>query len=131
MVKFYDGEDSILLLEEAIHLSQTPPSLGTRGSLIIDLYIASYSNPLTSSILFLYFILQLKLWLDTIQGAPHPYQTASNVGNGNPLRSASSRSRKGCYGKISAVDPTEANTGFFYPSFFVLLFPTRMPLNFS
>ena len=30
-----------------------------------------------------------------------------------------------------ALDPTEANTGLFHPSFFVLLFPTRMPLIFS
>ena len=80
--------------------------------------------------LFLYFILQVKTLLDTSQGLPPPHQTAGNVINGNPSRSASSRARKGGYGKRSAVDPTAANTGVFHPSLFVLLLSTRMPLIF-
>ena len=35
------------------------------------------------------------------------------------------------YGKKLAVYPTASNTGLFLPSFFVLSFPTRIPLNFS
>ena len=30
-----------------------------------------------------------------------------------------------------AIDPTKANTGIFRPSFFVLVFPARIPLTFS
>ena len=79
---------------------------------------------------FLYFILQVKPWLEKIQGAPPLHQTSGNVGNSNPSRLESSKYRKGGYAKISAIDPTEANTGLFHPSFFVLVFPTRMSLNF-
>ena len=77
----------------------TPPSFGTRGSLILDIAIVSYSTT-CFSILFIYFILQVKPWRDTSQGAPTPHQTASNVRNGNPLRLASSRAQKGGYRKI-------------------------------
>ena len=72
----------------------------------------------------------MKPRLETSQGAPLPHQMAGNPRNGNPLRLVSPRSRKGGYGKISA-DPTAANTGLLLPYFFVLLFPTRMPLKFS
>ena len=51
------------------------------------------------SILFLYFILQVKPRLETSQGVPLPHQTVGNAKNGNPLRLASSRSKKGGYGK--------------------------------
>ena len=68
---------------------------------------------------------------ETSQGAPPPHQTAGNIRNGTPLKSASSNTQKGGNRKLSAVDPTEANTGIFRPSFFVLWFPTRMPLEFS
>ena len=83
------------------------------------------------SILFLCFITQVKPRLDTSQVAPPPHQTAGNVRNGNPLISVSSRAQMGGYRKILTVDPTEANTGIFHPSFFILLFPTSMPLTFS
>ena len=86
---------------------------------------------LVFSILFLYFILQVKTRLETSQGAPSPHQTAGNVVNGSPSRTASSRAQKGGHGKISAVDPTESNMGLFHPSFFVLLFLTSIPLTFS
>ena len=46
-----------------------------------------------------YFTLQLKLRPDTNQGAPLPYQTASNVLNGKPSRPASPRARKEGYRK--------------------------------
>ena len=82
------------------------------------------------SILFLYFILQVKPRRETSQGEPPPHQTAGKVRDGNPLRSASSNTRKGGYGKLSPVDPTEANTGLFHPSFFVLWILTRMPFIF-
>ena len=107
----------------------SPPFFGSRGRLILDIAIDSYSTTLFL-LFFLYFILQLKPWRNTSQGAPPPHQTSGNIGNGNPLRSASSNNRKGGYGKLSDVGPTEANTGLFHPSFFVLWFPTSMPLTF-
>ena len=79
---------------------------------------------------FLYFILHVKPWLQTSQGAPPPHQPASNAGNGNPSRSVSFRSWKGRYRKRLAIYPTSDNKGIFPPSFFILLFPTRMPLTF-
>ena len=81
-----------------VHLSHIPPWFGTEGSLILDISIASYSIT-CFSILFIYFILQVKPRLDKIQGAPPPHQTSNNVGNGNPSRSASPRARKGGYGE--------------------------------
>ena len=106
--------------DNTVHLSHTPPLFGTRGNLILNMII-----------LFLYFILQVKPRLETSQEALPPHQTAGNVINSNPSRSASPRSRKGGYVKILAMDPTESNTGFFLPSFFVLLFPAMMPLTSS
>ena len=82
------------------------------------------------SLLFLYFILQVKLRLETDQGAPPQHQTGGNIVNGNLLISASPRARKGGYGKRSAIDPTADNMGVFLPSFFFLFFLTRMPLTF-
>ena len=73
----------------------------------------------------------MKLRQETIQGAPPPHQTAGNVVNGNPSRLASSNTRKGGYGKLSAVGPTESNTGIFHPYFFVFWFLTRVSLTFS
>ena len=75
------------------------------------------------SIIIFLFIVQVK-----------PRQKISQVaksGNGNLLILAFSRARKGVYRKILAVYSTAANTGLFHPSFFVLLFLTRMPLTFS
>ena len=95
----------------------------------MDIVIDSYSIT-RFSILFLYFILQVKPWLDTIHGATPSRQTGGNFVKGNPLRSESPRAR-GVYGKIYAVYPTAAKTGIFHPSFFILLLPTRMPLTFS
>ena len=115
--------------DNTVHLIQTPPSLGTRGILIFDIAIASYSTAIFS-IIFIYFILQVKPHRETIQEAPTPHQTVNNVRNSNPLGSTSSNTRKGGYGKLSDVGPTEANTGLFHPSFFVLWFPTSMPLTF-
>ena len=102
---------------------------GIWGSLILVISIASYSIT-HFLILFLYFIIQAKPRLDTSHGALPKLQMAYNIGNGNPSRLASLRSQKEGYRKRSAVYPTAANTRLLLPSFFVLLFPTRMPLNF-
>ena len=116
--------------DDNVHLIHTPPLFGTRGILILDIAIASYSTT-HFYIIFLYFILQVKTWQETSQGSPAPYQTASNVGNCNLSILASSNTREGGYVKLLAVGPTEANTGLFHSSFFVFLFLTRMPLTFS
>ena len=79
---------------------------------------------------FLYFILQVKPQEETSQGALPLHKLAGNVGNGYQSRSASFNSQERGYGKPSAVDLIEANTGLFHPSFFVLWFLTRMPLKF-
>ena len=98
-------------------IKSQPPLFRTQGKLILDISIASYSiTPF--SILFIYFIRQVKPRLETIQGAPPPHQMVGNIENGNPLISASPRDRKGGNGKRSAVDPTAANTGIFLPFFF-------------
>ena len=112
------------------HYHTTPSSFGAQVSLILDIAIMSYC---TTRFSFppLYFNTQVKPRMETSQGAPPPHQTVGNVGNVNPSRLAFSGSWKGGYGKISAVDPRVANTRLFLPSFFVLLFPTRMPLTFS
>ena len=67
---------------------------------------------------------------ETSQGAPSPHQTDCNAENGNPSISSSSNTQKGGYKKLSVIGPTEANTGIFHPSFFVLWFTTRMALTF-
>ena len=95
-----------------VHLSHNLPLFDTRVSLILDITIASYSTNIFS-ILFLYFVLKIKMRPETRKGAPPPHQTSGNVRNGNPLRLASFKYRKGGYGKILAIDPTEANTGIF------------------
>ena len=116
-----------LVPNETVHLSHIPTSFGTRGSLILGIAIASHSIPV---FLFLNFILQVKPRLDTSQRAPPPHQTNGYIRNGYHSRSESSRFRKRGYGKISAVDHMEANTGLLPRSFFFLLLPTRMPLTF-
>ena len=121
---------NLLVPDDTIHLSHSPHSFGTRGILILDIAIASYSTT-RFSILFLYFILQVKPRLETSERAPSPHQTAGNVGNGKPLRLASSRARKGSYRKIPAVDPTESNTGIFILPFSSLCFRQVCHLNFT
>ena len=113
-----------------LHKGINPSLFCTRGKLILDIDIASYSITCFFYSIFI-FILQVKTWLETIQGAPHPHQTAGNIGNGNPLRSVSPRSQQAGYGKILAIDPTEANMGLFPPSFFTIFFSTRTALNLS
>ena len=73
----------------------------------------------------------MKLRLDTSQGGAPSNQTAGNIKNGNPLISVSPRARKGGHRKRLAVYPTAANMRLLLPSFFILLFPTRMPLTVS
>ena len=119
-----------LVPDDTVKLSHTPPSYVTQGRLILDITISSWSIN-RFSVLFLYFILQVKPRLETSQGAPPPHQTAGNSGNSNPLRSMSSRYRRVGYRKISAVYPTTANTGIIRPSLLVLLLPTRMTITFS
>ena len=83
--------------DDTVHLIINSPSFGTRGSLILDISISSYSIN-RFSILFIYFILKVKPRLETSQGAPPPRQTTGNVGSVNPLNSASPRALGG-YGK--------------------------------
>ena len=82
-----DNKDSTIVrgvvLDNTVHLSHTPHLFGTRGSLILDISIASYYN-IIFRIIFLYFILQVKPQQETMQGVPLPQQMAGNVGNGNP-----------------------------------------------
>ena len=118
-----------LVPDDTVHVVSNFPLFGTRGSLIFDTANASYSN--TIFILFLCFIVQVKPRRETIQGAPPPHQTSGYVVNGNPSISASSHTRKGGYRKLLAVGSIEFNMGIFHSYFFVLSFPTRMPLTFS
>ena len=106
-----------LVLDDTVHLSDTPPSFGTRGSLILDIVIASYFTTIFFNS-FLYFILQVKPRQETNQGVPPPHQTADNVINENPSRLASSHTQKGGYGKLLAIGTMEANTGIFHPFLF-------------
>ena len=73
--------------DDNVHLNNNRTFLGTRDRLILDIAIASYSIT-RFSILSLYFILQVKPRLETIQGAPPPHQTAGNVRNGNLFQSS-------------------------------------------
>ena len=67
---------------------------GTRGSLILNIAIASYSIT-HFSILFIYFILQVKQSLEKSQGVPPtPHQTAINVVKQKPLKVGVSQSPK-------------------------------------
>ena len=118
-----------LVPDNTVHKWTTSPLFDTRGSLIIDVDIASYSTTIFLLLLSVLLYRWNRGWGQARGRQPH--QTASNVGNGNPSRLASSRAWKGAYGKISAVDPTEANLELFHTSFFVIFFPTRMPLTFS
>ena len=49
-----------MVIEDTVHLSQTPALFGTQGSLILDVSIASYFIT-NFSIIFIYFILQVMM----------------------------------------------------------------------
>ena len=57
-----------LVPEDTVHKCTTPLLFGTRGNLILDIDISSYSNTLFS-IIFIYFILQVKPRQDTSRGS--------------------------------------------------------------
>ena len=83
--------DIRLVPDDTLHKGTNPPLFETQVSLILDIAIVSYSITYFS-IIYLYFILQAKTLLDKIQGSPPPHQTDGNIGNVNPLISASPRS---------------------------------------
>ena len=112
-----------------VHKGTTPTSFDTWGRLILDIAIASYSTTT--------FLYSFSLFYSTGEtaarykpGPPPLHQAVGNVKNGSPLRSASSNTRKGRYGKLSVVDTMEANTWLFHPNSLILWFLTRMPLTF-
>ena len=60
-----------LVLDNIVHLIHNLPPFGTWGSLTFDISIASYTIT-RLFISFLYYIIQVKLWMETKRGIPTP-----------------------------------------------------------
>ena len=119
-----------LVPDDTVKLSHTPPSYVTQGRLILDITISSWSIN-RFSVLFLYFILQVKPRLETSQGGLTPHQRAGNTGNSKPSRSASPRSRRGGYRKNWPYILQQQKRGFSFLHFLSFCFRRGSHLPFT
>ena len=74
-----------LVPEDTVHKCTTPLLFGTRGNLILDIDISSYSNTLFSIFFYLFYSTG-ETAARYKPGEPPLNQTAGNVGNSNPSR---------------------------------------------